>query len=177
MLVKSSRHLFHSVSYIFHRFNQAAACSQLLTKCLHVDIYGSVFLAVGTIPNSLVQPLAYKNLTGMIHKNLQQLKLFIRKLDGFLIDLYQTFLQGKAYPTGLIDILNGCPLYPSEDRLDSGYHFHQAKGISQTVIRTGAQSANHIQFIGALRLHNNRNYTCYAGLANPFEQRKVIYPR
>ena len=65
MLVKSLRHLFHSVSDIFHRFNQAAACSQLLTKCLHVDIYGSVFLAVGTIPNSLVQPLARKNLTGI----------------------------------------------------------------------------------------------------------------
>ena len=69
MLVKSLRHLFHSVSYIFHRFNQAAACSQLLTKCLHVDIYGSVFHAVGTIPNSLVQPLARKNITGMFHLN------------------------------------------------------------------------------------------------------------
>ena len=68
MLVKSLRHLSHSVSDIFHRFNQAAACSQLLTKCLHVDIYGSVFLAVGTIPNSLVQPLARKNLTGMFQK-------------------------------------------------------------------------------------------------------------
>ena len=94
MLVKSLWLLFYFVSDVFHRFNQAAACSQLLTKCLHVDIYGSVFLAVGTIPNSLEQPLARKNLTGMFHKNLQQLKLFIRKLNGFLIDLYQPFLQG-----------------------------------------------------------------------------------
>ena len=93
MLVKSLRHLFHSVSYIFHRFNQAAACSLLLAKCLHMDIYGSVFLAVGTIPNSLIQPLARKNLTGIFHKNLQQLKLFIRKLDRFLIDLFLPFLQ------------------------------------------------------------------------------------
>ena len=112
MLVKSLRHLFHSVSDIFHRFNQAAACSQLLTKCLHVDIYGSVFLAVGTIPDSLIQPLACEDFTGMFHKNLQQFKLFIGKLDGFLIDLYQPFLQGQAYPTGLIDILNGVPAVP-----------------------------------------------------------------
>ena len=177
MLVKSLRHLFHSVSDIFHRFNQAAACSQLLAKCLHVDIYGSVFLTVDTIPNSLVQPLARKNFTGMFHQNLQQFKLFVGKLDWFLIGHYLPLLQGKAYPTGLIDILNGCPLYPSEDRFDPGHHFHHSEGISQAVIRAGVQTTNHSQFIGALRLHDDRNFTGYAGLANPFDQRKGIYPR
>ena len=92
MLVKSLRHLFHSVSDIFHRFNQAAACSQLLAKCLHVDIHGSVFLIVDTIPNSLVQLLARKNLTGTFHKNLQQLKLFVGKLNCFLIGRYPPLL-------------------------------------------------------------------------------------
>ena len=80
------------------------------------------------------------------------------------------FIDSFNAVTGLVNILNGMPLYPSEYCFDPGYHFHHSEGISQAVIRTGVQAANNLQFIGTLCLHNDWNIIYKAGLSNTLHE-------